>query len=392
MAPFVYFDNAATTALDPQVAEAMKPWLGSRFGNASSLYLPGRQARQAVEKARQQVAELLNADPTEIVFTGSGTEADNLALIGAAEAFENGRNHIVTSSIEHPAVLETCRYLERRGIEITFLQPQPDGIIAPSALADALRPTTGVVSIMAANNVTGVVQPIAELSRIAHEHSVLFHTDAVQTVGKLPLDVRAHPIDLLSISAHKLHGPQGVGALYVRNGVKLEPLVHGGGQERGLRSATENVAGLVGLGRAAEIACAEMSAEAARLVQLRDRIVECITDKIPNAYLIGHRYRRLPGHLCLGFSGQEGEGIRLLLALDEAGFCVSSGSACSAHHATEPSYVLLAMGFDPFRARGSLRITLSRFNTDTEVDRFLDVLPRAIEELRPITSRTGALP
>jgi cysteine desulfurase len=326
------------------------------------------------------------------VFTGSGTEADNLALIGATEAFDNGLNHIVTSSIEHPAVLETCRYLERRGIEITFLQPQPDGIIAPSALAEALRPTTGVVSIMAANNVTGVVQPITELSRIAKEHGVLFHTDAVQAAGKLPLDVRAHPIDLLSISAHKLHGPQGVGALYVRTGVKLEPLVHGGGQERGLRSATENVAGLVGLGRAAEIAHAEMSAEAARLVQLRDRIVECIVEKIPNAYLIGHHYRRLPGHLCLGFAGQEGEGIRLLLALDEAGFCVSSGSACSAHHSAEPSYVLLAMGFDPFRARGSLRITLSRFNTETEVDRFLDVLPRVIEELRPITSRTGALP
>jgi len=333
------------------------------------------------------VAGLLNADAPEIVFTGSGTEADNLAIFGAVEAQGADGFHIVTSSIEHPAVLESCRYLQRRGVEVSYLPPQRDGIIPPQALKEALRPETRLVSIMAANNVVGTVQPIAELSRIAREHGALFHTDAVQAAGRLPFDVRAHPIDLLSLSAHKLHGPQGVGALYVRGGVKLAPVAHGGGQERGLRSATENVAGLAGLGRAAEIAKAEMSGEAARLVRLRDRMMEQITEAIPNAYLIGHRYRRLPGHVCLGFSGQEGEAIKLLLALDEEGICVSSGSACSAHHATEPSYVLMAMGADAFRARGSLRITLGRFNTKEEVDRLIEVLPRAVKALRPITSR-----
>jgi cysteine desulfurase len=388
MASVVYFDHSATTPLDPRVAESMHRWMNGTFGNASSLHVVGREARAAVEQAREQVAELLNADPSEIVFTASGTEADNLAVIGAVEALGEERPHIVTSSIEHPAVLETCRYLQRRGVEVSYLPPQSDGIISPQTLKDALRPETRLVSIMAANNVVGTVQPVAELSDIAHEHGALFHTDAVQAAGKLPFDVRAHPIDLLSLSAHKLHGPQGVGALYVRGGVKLAPVMHGGGQEQGLRSATENVAGLVGLGRAAEIAKAEMSKEAARLVGFRDRIIDQITKAIPNAYLIGHRYRRLPGHLCLGFSGQEGEAIKLLLALDEEGICVSSGSACSAHHAAEPSYVLLAMGADPFRARGSLRITLGRFNTQEEVNRLIEILPQAVAALRLITSRT----
>lgn len=386
----IYLDNAATTPMDPRVAEAMWPWLGAIFGNASSLHEVGRQARQAIDLARQQVAALLNADPGEIVFTASGTEADNLALVGAAEASGEGPCHIITSAIEHPAVLETCRYLERRGVQVTYLPAGEDGLVSPAVLRDALRLTTRLVSIMAANNVTGTVQPIAELSRITHEHGVLFHTDAVQAAGRLPFDVRAQSIDLLSLSAHKLHGPQGVGALYVRAGVRLEPFVHGGGQERGLRSATEYVAGLVGLGRAAEIARAEMSGEAVRLVSLRDRIIETIAARIPNTYLIGHRYRRLPGHICLGFAGQEGEAIKLLLALDEEGIAVSSGSACSAHHASEPSYVMLAMGFDPLRARGSLRITLGRFNTEAEVDRFLDILPQVVAALRPISSRIPA--
>ena len=262
-----------------------------------------------------------------------------------------------------------------------------DGIVDPSTLVSALRPNTRLVSIMAANNVVGTVQPIAELGRIAHERGALFHTDAVQAVGKLPLDVQAQPIDLLSLSAHKLHGPQGVGAVYVREGVKIAPLVHGGGQERGLRSATENVVGLVGLGQAAEIARMEMAEEAARLVNLRDHIIETVTATIPNAYLIGHRYRRLPGHLYLGLTGQEGEAIKLLLALDEAGIAVSTGSACSAHHAAEPSYILLAMGFDSVRARGSLRVTLGRFNTEAEVERFLQVFPEVAASLRPITTR-----
>jgi cysteine desulfurase len=386
----IYFDNAATTPIDPRVALAMRPWLGEQFGNASSWHWAGRQANEAVEHARRQVADLLHATPGEIVFTASGTEADNMALVGAAEALGERDCHVITSAIEHPAVLETCRYLRRRGVEITYLPVGADGIVDPAALAKALRPNTRLVSIMAANNVVGTLQPIVELGRIAREHGALFHTDAVQAVGKLPLEVHTQPMDLLSLSAHKLHGPQGVGALYVRKGVRLEPLIHGGGQEGGLRSATHNVAGIVGLGQAAEIARAEMSGEAARLVHLRDRIIEAVTALIPNAYLIGHRYLRLPGHICLGFAGQEGEAIRLLLALDEAKIAVSTGSACSMHHAAEPSYVLLAMGFDPIRARGSLRVTLGRFTTEDEVQRFLQVLPKAVAALQPILTHAPA--
>ncbi len=379
----IYLDNAATTPLDPRVAQAMRPWLGGQFGNASSWHWAGRQANEAVEHARRQVADLLHAAPGEIVFTASGTEADNMALVGAVEALGERDCHVVTSAIEHPAVLETCRYLRRRGVETTDLPVGADGIVDPAALAGALRPNTRLVSIMAANNVVGTLQPITELGRIAREHGALFHTDAVQAAGKLPLDAQTQPWDLLSLSGHKLYGPQGVGALCVRKGVRLEPLVHGGGQEGGLRSATHNVAGIVGLGQAAEIARAEMSGDAARLVHLRDRVIETVAALIPNAYLIGHRFQRLPGHVCLGFAGQEGEAMRLQLALDEEQIAVSTGSACSSHHAGEPSYVLLAMGFDAVRARGSLRVTLGRFTTEAEVERFLQVLPQAVAALRP---------
>ena len=387
----IYFDHSATTPLDPRVVQAMEPWLGATFGNPSSLHWAGRQAREAVELARCQVAALLNAQPNEIIFTASGTEADNLALRGVIEALGPGDHHLVTSAIEHPAILNTCRYLERRGVEVTYLPVSVEGIVNPTDLIQALRPTTRLVSIMAANNVVGTLQPVTELGRIARTRGVLFHTDAVQAAGKIPFDMQAQPVDLLSMSAHKLHGPKGIGLLYVREGVPLAPLIHGGGQERGLRSATENVAGIVGLGLAAELARVEMADEAARLVHLRDRLIDQVTATIPNAYLVGHRYRRLPGHICLGFAGQEGEAIKLLLALDAAGIAISTGSACSAHHATEPSYILRALGFDPLQARGSLRITLGRFNTDAEVDRFLEVLPPLVGELRPITSRHWAI-
>jgi len=386
----IYFDNSATTDLDPRVTAAMLPLVGEAFGNPSSLHRAGREARAVVEAARQQTADLLGATPAEIIFTGSGTEADNLALIGAVEAADRGEMHVITSGIEHPAVLEPCRYLERQGVAVTYLPVGSDGLVDPNDLRKALRPNTCLVSIMAANNVVGTLQPLKELSTIAQEAGALFHTDAVQAAGKLPLNVKQLPIDLLSLSAHKLHGPKGVGALYVRAGVTLRPIVHGGGQEGGLRSATENVMGIVGLGCAAAIAQAEMAAEAARLVRLRDRLIDGLAKALPNLYLIGHRYRRLPGHICLGLAGQEGEAIKVLLALDEAGIAVSSGSACSAHHAGEPSYVLRAMGFDFFRARGSLRITLGRFNTDAEVDHFLEVFPTVAASLRQITSRGSA--
>ena len=381
----IYLDNAATTPLDPQVRESMEMFLGDFFGNPSSLHAAGRRARAAVEEARAAIAGLLHAQPAEIVFTASGTEATNLALKGLT----HGPPRIVTSAIEHPAVLETCRFLEARGIEVVRVPVGADGIVEPKRLDDVLREPARLVSIMTANNVVGTVQPVRELARIAHARGALFHTDAVQAVGRLPINVRSMDVDMLSLSAHKFHGPQGVGALFVRKGIALAPLVHGGGQEGGLRSATENVAGIVGAGFAAAIAQRTMRDEAVRVVSLRDRILEGILGSIPNAYLIGDRYRRLPGHLCLGFAGQEGEGIKLLLALDQEGVAVSSGSACSAHNAGEPSHVLCAMGFDPIRARGSLRISLGRFNTNEDVERFLEILPRVVATLRPIASRVS---
>jgi cysteine desulfurase len=380
----IYFDNAATTAPDPRVLEAMRPYLDEFWGNPSSLYAEGRQAREAVERARAQVAGLLGAEPGEVVFTGSGTEADNMAVQGVLLAAGLSGAHLVTSAIEHPAILACSRQLQRLGATATELRVSSEGLVDPADLEAAMRAETRLVSVMTANNVTGTIQPIAELAAVAHRRGVLFHTDAVQAVGKTPLDMRTQPIDLLSLSGHKLHGPKGIGALYIRDGVHLWPLLPGGGQERGRRSGTENVAAIVGLGKAAELAAAERADEAARLVGIRDHLIESILARIDNAYLIGHRWRRLPGHLCLGFDGVEGEAIKLLLELDKAGIAVSSGSACSAIHAGQPSHVLAALGFDPLKARGSLRISLGRFNTMAEAERFLEVLPQAVASLRPI--------
>lgn len=383
----IYFDNSATTPLDQRVINEMLPFLFKGFGNPSSLHWAGRYARQAVAQARRQLADLLGATPDEIIFTASGTEADNMALVGVAEAYGWCDCHFITSAIEHPAILATCRYLEQHGIEVTYLPVSAEGIVDPAALKQAFRPTTRLVSVMAANNVIGTLQPLNELGQLAHDHGAFFHTDAVQAVGKIPLDLSSLPIDLLSLSAHKFYGPKGVGALFVRRGIPIKPLLHGGGQERGLRSATENVAGIVGLGHAAKIAQTEMATETARLVRLRSQILEGVSAAVRNVYLIGHRYRRLPGHICLGLAGQEGEAIKLLLALDEAGIALSTGSACSASHAAEPSYILLALGFDPIRARGSLRLTLGRFNTEAEVARFVDIFPQVVAGLRPMTTR-----
>jgi cysteine desulfurase len=381
----IYFDHSATTPLDPRVRQAMHSYLNEVFGNPSSLHQEGQQARQAVENARKQVADFVGVRPAEVIFTASGTEADNMALIGVFRALGTPF-HLITSAFEHPAILETCRFLERCGASVTYLPVSSDGIVDPDDLDNAIQSDTRLVSIMAANNVVGTLQPLMELARITSERGVLFHTDAVQAAGKIPLNLGTLKIELLSLSAHKLHGPKGIGALIVRQGVSLEPLIYGGGQEGGRRSATENVAGIVGFGAASQVASQVMATESARLVNLRDRLMQGILDRAPQAYLIGHPYRRLPGHLCLGLAGQEGEAIKLLLALDEAGFAVSTGSACSAHKSTEPSYVLNALGFDPFKARGSLRLTLGRFNTDEEIDSFLEVFPKVVNELRPITS------
>lgn len=388
----IYFDNAASTPLDPRVAEAMTRFAAECYGNPSSLHAEGRAARLAVEEARASVARLINAASDEIIFTGSGTEADNLALAGIPADPGGKPGDVVAGAIEHPAVLEKCRHLERLGAEVVFVRPDADGIIQPETLAAALRPETSLVSLMAANNVTGVLQPVAELAAVARRRRVLFHTDAVQAMGRIPIDVRSWDVDLLSLSAHKIYGPKGVGALYIRRGVRLAPCLYGGGQERGLRSSTENAAGIVGFGRAADIAAAEGATDAARLVRLRETLLAGVLEAVPNAYLIGHREKRLPGHLCLGFAGQEGEAIKLLLALDDAGVAVSSGSACNSSHAGEPSGVLAAMGFDALRSRGSVRISLGRFNSEDEVRSFVEILPRVCGSLRPLVSRRASSP
>jgi cysteine desulfurase len=382
----IYFDNAATTRMDPRVEEAMRPFSANTYGNPSSMHREGREARQALESARQQIAATLGVKPSEIVFTGSGTEADNSAIIGIFRMFSGRPFHMITSKIEHPAILEACRYIEECGAKITYLGADAKGMIKPEDALKALTPDTRILSVMAANNVTGILQPISALAAIAHQRGVLFHSDAVQAYGKIAIDMPRQQIDLLSISAHKLHGPKGVGALVLRGSIPFHPLLHGGGQEDGRRSSTQNVAGIIGLAQAATISFQAMLNETARLAKLRDRLWQGIKNQISCAYLIGDSDQRLPGHLCVGFSGLEGEAIKLLLALDEAGIAVSSGSACSSHKSGEPSYVLSAMGFDPLQARGSLRITLGNFNNEAEVERFLEVLPRIISDLRPIST------
>ncbi len=390
MNPRIYFDHSATTPLDPRVLTAMGPFLGGEFGNPSSQHHEGRVARAAVDTARAQVASLIGADPDEIIFTASGTEADNLALIGAVRA--SGKpGHVVTTSIEHAAILETCRFLATAGTKVTYLPVDGDGMVGPEGLLRELQSNVTLVSVMAANNVVGTLQPIEELAHLTKLHGVLFHTDAVQAAGKIPLDVNRLRVDLLSLSAHKLHGPKGVGALYVRKGTRLSPIVFGGGQERGLRSATENVAGIVGFGAAAEIAREELAEEATRLAQFRERISRELFRALPQSYLFGHPVHRLPGHLSFGLRGQEREVGKLLAVLDAAGVAVSAGSACSAHHAGEPSPVLLAMGYDAERARGLVRVSLGRFNTEQEVDRFLKILLRAVASISLALARTHDL-
>ena len=383
----IYFDHSATTPLDPRVLDAMAPYLGGAYGNASSLHQEGRRARAAVDNARVHVAALIGADPEEIIFTASGTEADNLALIGAIHA--TGKSgHIVTSAIEHAAILETCKFLASTGTKITHLPVDSDGLVRTDTLLRALQSNVTLVSIMAANNVVGTLQPIEELAHLTKLQGVLFHTDAVQAGGKIPLDVNRLHVDLLSLSAHKLHGPKGIGALYVRKGVKLSPIVFGGGHERGLRSATENVAGIVGFGTACEIAARELQDEAERLTGFRDHLATELQRLFPNAYLFGHATERLPGHLSFGFRGQEREVGRLLTALDQVGVALSAGSACSAHHAGAPSGVLLAMGYDPGTARGLIRVSLGRFNTRLEVDIFLQKLEDVVRTL-PVAECNG---
>ena len=379
----IYLDNAATTAVSPEVVEAMLPFFTQAYGNASSIHGHGREAKRAIENARRQVMKSLNAaHPQEIYFTAGGSESDNWAI--KAVALQHERGHIITTAIEHHAVLHTCQWLEKRGFDVTYLPVDEFGQVTAAEVEKALRPDTILVSVMAANNEVGTIQPIGEIGKLCRERGVLFHTDAVQAVGALPIDVQAMHIDLLSLSGHKLHGPKGVGALYIRKGVRIEPLLHGGAQERGYRAGTENVPGIVGLGKAVEMAYANLADNAARMTALRDQLVRGLMDRVPGARLNGHPTERLPNNVNMSFDGVEGEA--LLLRLDLVGVAGSSGSACTSG-ALDPSHVLLALGLTPAEANGALRLTLGSDTAEEEIAAVLDILPPIVEDLRRMTRR-----
>ena len=378
----VYLDHAATTPTHPDVLKAILPHFSDSFGNPSSIYSYGQEARGAIEEARESVAALIGAREDEIVFTSGGTESDNFAIKGTAFALQDKRNHIITSTIEHHAVLETCHFLERRGFDVTCLTVDGHGLVEPSELRNALTDRTALVSIMHANNEIGTVQPIRELAAIAREAGAYFHTDAVQTAGHVPVNVDELGVDLLSLSAHKFYGPKGVGALYVRKGTRLVPFMHGGGQERNRRSGTENVPGIVGLGKAAEIARQEMPDEGPRLSILRDCLIKKALEHIEDTRLNGHPQKRLPNNVNVSISYVEGESM--LLNLDLEGICASTGSACSSS-SLEASHVLLALGMTHEEAHSSLRFTLGRSTTEQDIDRVADTLPRIVAKLRAMS-------
>lgn len=377
----VYLDHGATTPLREEALEAMLPFLRDRHGNPSSLHTPGREIRRAVEEAREKTAQALGADPEEIYFTSGGTEANNIAIRGAARARQK-KGHLITSSIEHHAVLDVCKGLAEDGFAITFLPVDRYGLVSLEAVKGALRPDTFLISIMTANNEIGTIEPVAEIAALAREREILFHTDAVQAVGQIPLDLRELEADLLSLSAHKFNGPKGVGALYLRRGTPVAPLYDGGGQEGALRPGTENVPGIIGLARALELAVEELPEKTRHLLALRRRLVEGVL-AMDDTVLNGHPTARLPGNVNVSFNYIEGEA--LLLGLDLEGIAASSGSACTAG-SPEPSHVLLAMGLGHQLARGSLRLTLGRGNSDSCLDRLFNVLPPLVERLRKMSA------
>lgn len=382
----IYMDNAATTAVRPEVLDAMLPYFVEHYGNPSSIHSVGRDARRAVENARRQVAAALGAQPQEIYFTAGGSESDNWAIRSASEMLEKKGKHIITSSVEHHAVLHTCEYLEKhRGYRITYLPVDDTGRVNPADVKNAIAEDTVLITIMAANNEIGTLQPIAEIGRIAKEAGVLFHTDAVQAVGAVPIDVSTLPVDMLSLSAHKFHGPKGVGALYIRKGVRMNNLIYGGAQERNLRAGTENLAAIVGLGKAIEIAVAELPEYTARMTRLRDRLIDGILAEIPETRLNGHRTERLPANVNVSVRYIEGES--LLMRLDLAGVEGSSGSACTSG-SLDPSHVLLAIGLPHEIAHGSLRLSLGVSNTEEDVDYVLEILPGIVKTLRDMSPLT----
>ena len=379
---FVYADNAATTQVSDEVLEAMLPWLKEGYGNPSSIYEKGRQAGHAIEDARKKMAEALGAQPQEIYFTGCGSEADNWALKGVMHKLASkGKKHLITTVFEHHAILHTCASLEKEGFEITYLPVGPLGLVTPEQVAQAIRPDTGLVSIMYANNEIGTIQPIPEIGKICRDRGVLFHTDAVQAVGNVPINVVEQNIDMLSMSGHKIHAPKGVGALYMKKGIVIPNLIDGGEQERGRRAGTENVASIVGLGRAIELACADIPGKIAKVTPMRDRIIDALSD-IPMCRLNGDRNRRLMGNVNMSFVGAEGEAI--LLGLDLRGICASSGSACTTG-SLDPSHVLLALGLCHEVAHGSLRLTISDWTTEEDVDHIIASVKEVITKTREMS-------
>ena len=382
MEQFVYADNAATTKLSPAVLEAMMPYLTEEYGNPSSLYRFGNHAKRAIEQARKEVADVLGAEPFEILFTGGGTEADNWVKEIMRSLKARGKNHFITSAVEHHALLHSAQRLQKEGFEVTFIPVDREGQIDPEQVRAAIRPETGLVSIMFANNEIGTIYPIKEIGAICRQAGVLFHTDAVQAAGHLPINVKEMNIDLLSLSAHKFHGPKGVGAFYCRRGIPLPSLIDGGAQERGKRAGTENVAGIVGLGAALRLANEEMSEASVRVSAMRDRLIDGILQTVPMCRLNGPRHNRLPGNCNISFLGIEGES--LLLRLDLAGIAASSGSAC-ASSSLDPSHVLLAIGLPHEVAHGSVRLSLSDYNTEEDVDYILEKLPEIVSTLRSMS-------
>lgn len=377
-------DNAATTSLNKEVLDEMMPYLTEVYGNPSSLHTFGQEAHRAVSNARQQVAKAINAADyeREIIFTGCGTESDNMVIKGIAERYAKKGKHIITSAVEHHAVLYTCQYLEKNGYEVTYLPVDEFGRVTAEQVREAIRPDTILVTIMFGNNEVGTIMPIKEIGAVCREKGVFFHTDAVQAIGHVKVDVQDMNIDMLSISAHKFHGPKGVGALYVRKGIVVPPLLIGGAQERNKRAGTENVAGIVGLGKAIELACADIETTSERMTAMRDRLIAGIEASIPEIKLNGHRTERLPGNVNFSIKYIEGESI--LLMLDINGIAASSGSACTSG-ALDPSHVLLAMGLPHEIAHGSVRLTLGDDTTDEDIDYVLEVLPRIVERLRKMS-------
>ncbi|HDM08838.1 MAG TPA: cysteine desulfurase NifS [Candidatus Omnitrophica bacterium] len=385
----IYMDYAATTPVDPEVLKEMQPYFCKQFGNPSSLHSYGQKARKAVESVREKIGQFLNASPDEIVFTSGGTESNNFAIKGIAYANKERGNHIITSVVEHHAVIEPCKYLENQGFEVTYLKVDKNGFVNPDDVKEAIKDRTILISIMHANNEIGTIQPIAEIGKIAKERGIYFHTDAVQTFGHLNIDVDEMNVDLLSASAHKLYGPKGVGFLYIRKGTRIIPFLHGGDQEKGRRASTHNVPGIIGLGKAVELARKKMKEENVYLKRLRDKLITGVMRKIEETILNGpvvdepeSSDKRLPNNVNFGFKYIEGES--LVLSLDMKGICASTGSACSSQ-SLEPSHVLLAIGLPPEIAHGSLRLTLGRYTEEGDVDYVLKVLPEVVSRLRSMS-------